>query len=136
MVIRHFVLVAFVSMSASAALAANLEHGKGLYEECSGCHALTENLVGPKHCGVMGRKAGSLADFVYSDVMKEAPFRWDAKHLNDFLASPLSYLSGTNMGYAGLYDAKDREDLIAYLEKLTNDPVLCDPRRAPAAAAK
>ena len=127
-----FVIIA--AFGANAAGAADLAHGKSLYEECSGCHALRENQIGPKHCGVFGRKAGSIQDFDYSDVMRGAGFSWDDKHLDAFLTSPLSYLSGTNMGYAGLFDVKERQDLIAYLKKLSQDPLLCGP--GPAVSAK
>jgi cytochrome c len=101
------------------------EHGKAIYtQECKGCHAPNETLVGPKHCGVFGRRAGTVPGYAYSDVMKEAGFLWDAKHLDDFLKSPITYLNGTNMGYVGLDSAKDRADLIAYLRQAM-DPAVC-----------
>lgn len=100
-------------------------HGDELYaEQCKGCHELHETLVGPKHCGVFSRRAGSVPDYAYSDVMKQSGFIWDTKHLDDFLKAPISYLNGTNMGYAGLDDAKDRADLIAYLREAM-DPAVC-----------
>jgi len=101
------------------------EHGKAIYtQECQGCHALNETRVGPKHCGVFGRRAGTVPGYAYSEVMKEAGFLWDAKHLDDFLRSPITYLNGTNMGYVGLDSAKDRADLIAYLRQAM-DPTVC-----------
>jgi cytochrome c len=129
-------LAIIAALTANAAGAADLAHGKSLYEECSGCHALKENQIGPKHCGVFGRKAGSVPGFTYSDVMHGAGFSWDDKHLDAFLTSPLSYLSGTNMGYAGLFDVKERQDLIAYLKKLSIDPVLCGPGPTASAASQ
>ena len=105
--------------------AADSEHGKAIYtQECQGCHAPNETRVGPKHCGVFGRRAGTVPGYPYSDVMKEAGFLWDAKHLDDFLKSPITYLNGTNMGYVGLDSAKDRADLIAYLRQAM-DPAVC-----------
>ena len=115
--------LAMLPLQAFAA-AGDPAHGKELYEECKGCHALNETLIGPKHCGVFGRKAGSVPGYAYSDVMKNAGFVWDEKHLDDFLKSPITYLSGTNMGYAGLDSAQDRADLIAYLRKAM-DPAVC-----------
>jgi cytochrome c len=120
-------LLVVAVVEGNTATAADLTHGKSLYEECAGCHAPKENQIGPKHCGVVGRMVGTEPGFVYSDVMRNGGFRWDDKHLDAFLTSPLSYLSGTNMGYAGLYDAKDRQDLIAYLKELSRDPLLCGP---------
>lgn len=116
-----------VSLSSyAAAPKGDPARGEDLYEECKGCHSLTENVIGPRHCGVVGRKAGSVADYPsYTSVMKESGITWDHEKLNEFLTSPLSYLSGTAMGFAGFSDAADRADVIAYLEKAGKDPALC-----------
>ena len=99
--------------------------GKAIYTvECTGCHAVNQTLVGPKHYGIFGRRAGTVPGYAYSDVMKQAGFIWDAKHLDDFLKSPITYLNGTNMGYAGLDNAKDRASVIAYLRQAM-DPAIC-----------
>jgi cytochrome c len=116
-----FVAVEGVSRAA-APRAPDLEKGKALYEECKGCHGLGDNVVGPRHCGVMGRHAGSVPDFTYSDVMKNAKIVWTDDKLHEFLTSPLSYLSGTNMGFAGLFDINERNDVIAYLKQVSDDP--------------
>ena len=110
----------------SASAATDLEKGKALYEECKGCHGLTDNVVGPRHCGVVGRVAGSVPDFQYSDVMKTSKIVWTDEKLHAFLTSPFTYLSGTNMGYAGLYDVAERNDLIAYLHQVSEDPTCAD----------
>lgn len=100
--------------------------GKLLYAECEGCHALAENKIGPKHCGLVGRKAAAVPDFAsYSDAMRTSGLTWDAKTLDAFLAEPFSYVSGTVMGYAGIPDQKSRIDLIAYLEQAGKDPAVC-----------
>jgi cytochrome c len=100
-------------------------HGEELYAECRGCHALHAPRVGPPHCGVIGRQAGSVEGYHYSEAMKHAGFAWDEAHLDKFLNSPISYLNGTNMGFAGYFDPQDRADMIAYLEK-TMDPAVCE----------
>lgn len=104
---------------ASAASAADAARGAKVYEEqgCSACHAPKETLVGPPHCGVFGRKAGTVPGYAYSAVMQGSGLTWDEKTLNDFISAPLAFLSGTNMGFAGLYDEKDRADLIAFLKQ-------------------
>jgi cytochrome c len=118
-------LVGFLAVdgvSRAAAPAPDLEKGKALYEECKGCHGLGDNVVGPRHCGVIGRHAGTVPDFTYSDVMKNAKIVWTDDKLHEFLTSPLSYLSGTNMGFAGLFDVNERNDLIAFLKQVSADP--------------
>ena len=107
----------------------NIAHGKQLYEECKGCHAVNATLVGPKHCGVYGRKAGSVEGYAYSDVMKKSGITWDDAHLDAFLKSPFTYFSGTNMGYIGLDNPQDRADVIAYLKEAM-DPKNCDATEA------
>src|SRR5262245_56146854 len=90
--------------------------GEALYAQCSGCHKLQENFTGPKHCGLIGRKAGSVPGFAYSEAMKTSGLTWDVKTLDEFLTSPISYVPGTMMGFAGMPDAQERVDVIAYLQ--------------------
>jgi cytochrome c len=117
-------IAVFTPLTAMAA-SPDLAHGRELYEECKGCHGLPDNVVGPRHCGVIGRRAGSVPDFIYSDVMKNSGIVWTDAKLDAFLTSPISYLSGTNMGYAGLFDVKERIDLIAFLHQINDDQEGC-----------
>ncbi len=100
--------------------------GKVMYTECAGCHAFNVNKVGPKHCGVVGRKAGSLPDFAnYSEAITESKLVWNEKNLNAFLADPMGFLPDTTMQYAGVPDEESRLDLIAYLKQMSADPKVC-----------
>ncbi len=47
--------------------------------------------------------------------MKRSGITWNAKTLDRFLADPMRAVPGTEMGYDGVKDAKERADLIAYL---------------------
>lgn len=115
-------LMSFAAYAAAPARQPDLKKGEALYEECKGCHSPVDNVVGPRHCGVTGRKAGSVADFQYSDVMKSSKIVWTDEKLHEFLTSPISYMSGTNMGFAGLFDENERADVIAWLHKVSEDP--------------
>ena len=86
-----------------------------IYARCAACHALAYDRVGPRHCGLLGRKAGSVPGFDYSPAMKRSGIVWNAKTLDRFLAAPLERVPGTSMTYAGIPDARERADLIAYL---------------------
>ena len=102
---------------------ADLENGKAKFAFCRSCHTATEggpNGVGPNLWRVFGRKAGTGADFKYSDAVKNAGFTWDAEHLDHWLAKPKDYLPGTKMTFVGLPEEKDRTDLIAYLKIQTS----------------
>ena len=102
-------------LAAAAALAADPGAGKEIYTRCLACHALGYDRTGPRHCGLFGRRAGSVKGFAYSDAMKRSGITWNEKTLDRFLANPLKTVPGTAMGYAGVTDKKERADLIAYL---------------------
>ena len=90
-------------------------NGERIYGRCLACHALQYDRTGPRHCGLFGRKAGSVPGFDYSEAMKRSGIVWNAATLDRFLANPLGAVPGTTMGYAGIADARERADLIAYL---------------------
>ena len=86
------------------------------------CHALAFDRVGPHHCGLLGRRAGSVAGFNYSAAMKKMGITWSEKTLDRFLTKPLKMVPGTAMTYDGVADPKDRADLIAYLKHANDTP--------------
>ena len=108
-------LLLFLFSTGAFAAEANPQRGKELYARCEACHALAYDRVGPRHCGLVGRRAGSVPGFAYSEAMKKSGITWNAKLLERFLAGPARVVPGTSMTYAGVPDAKDRADLIAYL---------------------
>jgi cytochrome c len=89
--------------------------GAAVYERCQACHSLERNRTGPKHCGLLGRKAGGVAGFSYSKALKDSGILWDAESLDRFLENPFKAVPGTRMGYAGVKDPQERADLIAFL---------------------
>ena len=103
--------------SAPAMAAPDAQRGEALYSRCLACHALAHDRVGPRHCGLLGRRAGSLPAYDYSPAMKKSQIVWDARTLDRFLAKPLAMVPGSTMTYDGVSDAQDRADLIAYLAR-------------------
>lgn len=109
-----------LALAAALALAAlpaagDAARGEQVYARCLACHALAYDRVGPRHCGVIGRRAGTVPGFAYSAAMRQSGIVWSAKTLDRFLADPPGVVPGTTMTYAGVPDARDRADLIAYL---------------------
>ena len=97
---------------------ADLENGRKKFGMCRSCHSITPggpNMTGPNLHGIFGQQAAQNAEFKYSEALKTSNIVWDASHLDQWLANPRTYLPGTKMSFAGLKDAKDRTDLIAYL---------------------
>ncbi len=77
-----------------------------------------ENKMGPTLFSVVGRKCGSVADFSYSDALKQARLTWTQEHLDAYIADPRQAVPGVKMMYGGLHDADARADLLAYLASL------------------
>lgn len=97
---------------------ADLANGEAKFGLCRSCHTITPNganMTGPNLHGVFGRAAAQAEGFRYSDALKNSGIVWDASHLDQWLAQPMTYLPGTKMSFAGVKEAKDRTDLIAYL---------------------
>jgi cytochrome c len=92
-------------------------HGKTLYQACQACHSIDENDLGPKHRGVIGRRAGSLADYNYSLALKNSGLTWNPTTLDRWLSNPSALVPGTKM-YFQIADAQTRADIIAYLAEL------------------
>lgn len=119
-------LAALLSGGASASAAdGNAERGEEIYTRCLACHTLAQNRVGPRHCGLFGRKAGGVPNYAYSSAMKKYGVTWNDETLDRFIENPMKTVPGTKMGYAGVKDAQERADLIAYLKRSTSDPETC-----------
>jgi len=127
-IVSVFALTAVLTMcdvaNAAALPAGDAVRGEKLYQECRGCHAYKATLIGPPHCGVYGRRAGSVEGYAYSDAMKKSGIVWDEEHLDAYLKSPQSVVPGVNMTAPPVDNAQDRADLIAYL-KAGLDPDIC-----------
>jgi cytochrome c len=115
------IAVAAVAIASALPVFAAGDAGRGaqVYNRCVACHALATDRVGPRHCGLVGRRAGSVPGFLYSDAMRASRLTWDEKTLDLFLAKPMTAVPGTTMTYDGVPDPKDRADLIAYLKHAT-----------------
>ena len=101
--------------------AGDATHGADVFaQECAECHSPKEgkNKKGPSLFGVVGRKAGTVADFVYSDAMLRSGITGAPEQSDAYLANPKKTVPGGKMKYDGLDSAKDRADLNAYLATL------------------
>jgi cytochrome c len=101
----------------AALAAADPAAGETVYSRCLGCHAIEYNRTGPKHCGLLGRRAGGVPDYEYSPAMKRSKLVWNERTLDRFLADPLKTVPGTTMTYAGVPDPRERAALIVYLKR-------------------
>jgi cytochrome c len=114
-------MLAVLILVASAAQAATGDpaHGAQIYQRCQLCHSIEHDLVGPRHLGLFGRKAGSIAGYPYSAAMRSSGITWSEDTLNQFLSGPQAFVPGTRMTFTGFPDEQDRADVIAFLKDAT-----------------
>jgi cytochrome c len=105
----------FPSLLLSFALLGNAGASEALCGRCIGCHSLEQDRTGPRHCGLFGRRAGTVPGFDYSEAMKRSGIVWNEKTLDRFLADPGGTVPGTTMTYAGIAEPRERAALIAWL---------------------
>jgi len=112
--------IASLIVMTSTASAEDLENGRRVFRLCVACHTVDSdrNGFGPHLKGVVGRAAGGLPDYRYSEAMKTADaggLVWDEAALAEFLSSPKKKVPGTKMSFGGLWTTSEITDLIAYL---------------------
>jgi cytochrome c len=113
-------VAAVPGLLAAEPLRGDPSRGQAIYDRCIACHAIERDRTGPRHEGLIGRRLGSVPGFAYSPAMRkagQAGMVWDEATLDKFLENPTKFLPGTRMGYAGIKDAQERADLIAFLKK-------------------
>ncbi len=93
---------------------------------CRECHAFDkgDNRLGPSLYGVVGRKAGIMPGFEYSEALKNSGITWDEATLDKWISNPNAVVDGNNMGalFSGLSDAGERAKIIAFLKQDTTMP--------------
>lgn len=115
---------------AGQATAQDAEAGKKVFVKCAVCHGIgdTKKPLGPTLNGVIGRTAGTEAEFAakaagYSKAMKEAGAAglvWDEANIDEYITDPKKKIPGNKMAFAGIKAEKDRADVIAYIKTFSN----------------
>jgi cytochrome c len=111
----------FVLLVTSAAQAGDPAKGKMVFQRCAVCHRVEKdggNGLGPNLFGVVGRKAGTVADFAYSPAMKNSGITWTADKLTAYITHPAKIVPGNRMAFAGINDQGQVGDVVAYLATL------------------
>ncbi len=118
---RHWWMgIAAAALGAVPALAADAQHGKQLFQACAACHGQSGKggTLGPELAGVVGRKAGSLDNFRYSNAMQRSNIVWTEANLRAYVADPQAKVKGNRMPFSGVKNPKDVDDIVAYLKTL------------------
>jgi cytochrome c len=113
--------IVLLAATGAARAEGDAARGEKRFEECATCHTVERgvNNVGPSLSGLFERKAGEIANFRYSPALKKSGITWTPQALDTFIADPQKEVPGNRMPFAGMPDAGDRADLIAYLQKAT-----------------
>ncbi|MBP2293008.1 c-type cytochrome [Azospirillum rugosum] len=94
--------------------------GKQVFHQCAACHSLdsSKNAFGPSLYNVVGRKAGSIPRFDYSDALKASNITWTEDSLRQWIAGNDKFVPGTRMRHVAITDRAEQDYLIAFLKSL------------------
>ena len=112
------IMVMFASTSAA--------EGAKIFKKCAACHSISKgggNKIGPALWGVIGRKAGAVADYKYSKALSSHGKNWSFDEMNGFLIKPKEWIKGTKMAFAGLKKPEDRAAVILYMNENSDSPL-------------
>ncbi len=93
--------------------------GEQAFTVCLGCHAAeSQNRpTGPNLHSLIGRPAGSIDGYFFSEPLKKSGIVWDEATLDAFIANPSALVPGTFM-LNGVPDAARRKAIVGYLQTL------------------
>lgn len=87
------------------------------FMQCISCHSVKPgvNGVGPSLHGVVGRQAGTLPGYAFSDALKTWGKTLTPEELDTWLTAPMQDVPGTKMIFPGIPDPAKRKAVIDYL---------------------
>jgi cytochrome c len=122
--------------------AASIANGKDITQRlCVACHTFNKgepNRIGPNLYGVFDETIGEgHGGYAFSSALQSHDKqKWTPELLNEWLSGPQDFAHGTKMTFVGLPKAKDRADVIAYIDSLSDHPEALTPfESAPKPAA-
>lgn len=98
---------------------ASVARGEELAGTCTACHALgrDENRVGPTLLGVIGREAGTVEGYAYSDALVSSGIVWTPDQVVAYVLDPSGLVPGTKMAVGEISEA-EAVDIVTYLRSL------------------
>ena len=119
-------LAAILACAGSTLAAGDVAKGEADFKaKCAICHQIgpgAQNGIGPELNGIVGRKAAAVANFpTYSATMKkmgEEGYVWTEENIDKWIHDPKAMIpdSMMSLAFAGVPDATERADIIAYLK--------------------
>jgi cytochrome c len=114
--------VAGPALADATAEKARVAAGEILFvDRCRICHSPDADTpsYGPMLTGIVGRKAGSVEGYEYSDALAAAGFVWTPEALRAWMANNDGFMPGTKMRHVGVTDAAEQDFILAYLQSIS-----------------
>jgi cytochrome c len=119
MALAVLTLAASSAVLPSKAEAEGGTNGQSLFQRrCTGCHALAADHEGPRLRGVVGRIAGTVKTFQYSEALQNAKHTWDEATLDKWLTDTESVVPDNDMSFR-VPKPEERAAIISYLRSLS-----------------
>ncbi len=99
-----------------------IAEGKAVFANCAACHTLDKGAAsgaGPNLFGIVGKAAGAVDGFAYSDALKTSGITWTVAELDSYISDPAARVPGTTMVAGAIADSAKRRAVIAYIESAT-----------------
>lgn len=123
---HFFFVVAALALSSALADVTAAADGSGeqvFNNACRTCHSWKkdDNRLGPTLHGIVGKPAGAVPGYTYSQAMKTSGLTWDEATLDKFIAQPDSVIPNNNMKpFTGISDAGQRKQIVEFLKSNPN----------------
>jgi len=115
--------LALACLTGAAQADGDAAKGKAAFvRQCAICHTGEkggDNRFGPNLFGIVGKKAGAVPGFTYTNAFKNrANWEWTEDAIGGWMMFPSTMVPGTAMGVFQGIAEKDRDDLVTYLATL------------------
>ena len=114
--------------------AQDVEKGSNVFKQCQPCHAIgpgAQNKIGPELNGLDGRKAGTVANFNYSEANKNSGVVWNEQTFKEYIKDPKAKIPGTKMIFAGVKNEQQARGSVGWfatLDRTSPSPASLEPR--------
>ena len=114
------VAAVLIAVSLVSGAAQDAQKGKPVFNICLACHTIgpgAQNKIGPELNGLDGRKAGTAANFDYSDANKNSGIVWNESTFEEYIKNPAAKIPETKMIFPGIKNEQQVKDLWAYISQ-------------------
>ncbi len=105
---------------------ANAEAGQSAAKACGACHNFAKGAgtkIGPDLYGIVDRDLGKEPGFSYSNALQQKGGKWTFQELYEWIKNPKAFIPGNKMTFPGIKNPQERANIIAYLDKQSDNPV-------------